>query len=446
MSKNKLTKISSVKVKNLFSLYDYELNLYSGESAEDEKISIFYGDNGCGKSTLLKLAFHMLAPNPKQGHKSYLLNVEFKELVVTFNDGSTVAATREVIEDGGYKLSVKRPGRKTVEAELSSVEFDKSNINLHEKVEPALADLDCSLYLLSDDRAIQRAGGEFLNEVHLRRQMLKSKRIVIDEFGRRRHEKFDGSETPEDIAKRLLAESIETAEEWFRRRVIGSSSKGDSGVNDIYKQILKRISNSGAGSPENIYLKKNIENKIKKLEVQSSNFSKYGLLARFDGKEFLEVLRKADQTTQNLIFDVLAPYLDSMETKHNAMLDIYERIDTFVDVANRFYTNKEVTYDLRKGIQIHAPNDRLLEPHMLSSGERHLLLLLCTSIVAGGAPSILMIDEPEISLNIKWQRMLIDALIKCIGDNDIQFIFSTHSFEILSKHKSRVVKLENTKG
>ena len=64
MSKNKLTKISSVKVKNLFSLYDYELNLYSGESAEDEKISIFYGDNGCGKSTLLKLAFQQ---QPKAG-------------------------------------------------------------------------------------------------------------------------------------------------------------------------------------------------------------------------------------------------------------------------------------------------------------------------------------------------------------------------------------------
>lgn len=446
MRKNKLTKISSIKVKDLFGLYDYELDMISGENIEDDKICIFYGDNGSGKSTLLKLAFHMLAPNSKQGHKSYLLNTEFKELSVIFNDGSTVKATRKTLDESDYTISVKRPGSKVIEANVRSLEVRERDARLHEMVEPALADLDCSLYLLSDDRAIQRAGGEFLNYDFRHRQFLRSRGIIIDEFGRRLHEKTDRFETPEDIAKRLLAESIETTEDWFRRRVIGGSSKGDSGVNDIYKQILKRISKSGAGSTEKIYVKKDIERKVKKLEEQSNNFSKYGLMAEFNGDDFLNVLKNSDKETLDLIIDVLAPYLDSMETKHDAMRDIFERIDTFIAVANRFYANKKITYDLRKGIQIEAPNNRLLEPDMLSSGERQLLLLICTSIVAGGSPSILMIDEPEISLNIKWQRMLIDALIQCIGDNEIQFIFSTHSFEILSKHKTRVVKLENKRG
>jgi energy-coupling factor transporter ATP-binding protein EcfA2 len=446
MTKNKLTRISNVRVKDLFSLYDYELELGAQDSAEDEKISIFYGDNGSGKSTLLRLAFHMLAPNSKQGHKSHLLDVEFKELSVTFNDGSIVKAYRKATGNGEYTISVKRVGKKPVEATVFSREARDSDVDLHNKVEPALRDLDCSLYLLSDDRAIQRAGGNMSNDEFIRRRTLRSKGITIDEFGRARHDRLDVAETPEDMAKQLLSEAIETTEDWFRRRVIGSSSKGDSGVNDIYKQILKRISDSGGGSSENIYSKKDIEKKVNELQEQSRKFSNYGLLTEFDGKDILSFLKSTDKATMSLIIDVLAPYLDSIETKHKAMSDIYERIDTFVTVASRFYTNKELTYDLRNGIQIWNPNKKLLKPHMLSSGERHLLLLFCTSIVAGGSPSILMIDEPEISLNIKWQRMLIDALIQCIGDNDIQFIFSTHSFEILSKHKSRVVKLENTHG
>ncbi|MBX9564180.1 AAA family ATPase [Aeromonas hydrophila] len=446
MNKNKLTRISSVRVKELFKLYDYELELGAQGSTEDEKISIFYGDNGSGKSTLLRLAFHMLAPNPKQGHKSHLLDVEFKELSVTFNDGTIVKAYRKVVSNGEYTISVKRARKQPVEATIFSRETRDSDVYLHEKVEPALRDLDCSLYLLSDDRAIQRAGGSLSNDDFIRRLDLRSKGILIDEFGRPRRERFDTAETPEDMAKQLLSDAIETTEDWFRRRVIGSSSKGDSGVNDIYKQILKRISDSGGGSSENIYSKVDIEKKVNELQEQSRKFSKYGLLAEFDGEDILSFLKNTDKPTMNLIIDVLAPYLDSIETKHNAMLDIYERIDTFVTVASRFYTNKNLTYDLRNGIQIWDPNKKLLTPHMLSSGERHLLLLFCTSIVAGGSPSILMIDEPEISLNIKWQRMLIDALIQCIGENDIQFIFSTHSFEILSKHKSRVVKLENTHG
>lgn len=446
MTKNKLTRISSIIVKELFKLYDYELELGAQGNTEDEKISIFYGNNGSGKSTLLRLAFHMLAPNPKQGHKSYLLDVEFKELSVKFNDGTIVRAYRKVASNGEYTISVKRARQKPVEAIVFSREARDIDIDLHEKVEPALRDLDCSLYLLSDDRAIQRAGGGLSNDDFIRRLELRSQGVMIDEFGRARRERLDAAQTPEDIAKQLLSDAIETTEDWFRSRVIGSSSKGDSGVNDIYKQILKRISDSGEGSTESIYSKADIEKKVSELQEQSRKFSNYGLLAEFDGEDILSLLKTTDKPTINLIIDILTPYLDSIETKHNAMLDIYERINTFVSVASRFYTNKQLTYELRNGIQISDPNKKHLTPHMLSSGERHLLLLLCTSIVAGGSPSILMIDEPEISLNIKWQRMLIDALIQCIGENDIQFIFSTHSFEILSKHKSRVVKLENTHG
>lgn len=447
MSKNRLTRISTVMIKELFGLYSYELSIGSGESSENDKISIFYGDNGSGKSTLLRLAFHMLAPNSNQGHKSHLLDVEFKELAVTFNDGSVVKAYRKETNNGEYTISVKRPGKKAVQATIFPRDDSNSDAELlHGKVEPALNDLDCSLYLLSDDRAIQRAGGGTGNDELYKLQYLRSRGIIFDENGRGRHKRLEGMETPEDIAKQLLADSIETTEDWFRKRVMGSNSKGDSGVNDIYKQILKRISDAGGDSTNNLYSKSDIEKKVKELELQSKNFSNYGLLAEFDGKDIITFLQSANKATLNLIIDVLAPYLDSIDTKHEAMKDIYERIHTFITVARRFYTNKELTYDLRNGIQIRSLNGKLLKPHMLSSGERHLLLLFCTSIVAGGSPSILMIDEPEISLNIKWQRMLIDALIQCIGDNDIQFIFSTHSFEILSKHKSRVVKLENTHG
>ena len=446
MPLRKLTRISKVEVIDLFGMYDYTLDIGSGEATEDEKVSIFYGDNGSGKSTLLRLAFHLLAPDANQGHKSYLLGVEFEELSVTFNDKSLVKATRKNGGDGEYLVSVKRPGKKAVTAYVYATNQSERNGDVHEKVEPALQDMDCNLYLLSDDRAIHRAGGTQQDDQSTRHRNIKSHGIVIDEFGNARRERFEGSETPEDIAKQLLSSSIETTEDWFRKRVIGSSTRGESGVNDIYKQILKRISDSGGESTSGTYSKRSIEKKVKELEDQSRNFSRYGLSPEFDGEDIISILKTADKATLNVVIDVLAPYLESMETKHKAMLDIYERIDTFVSVASKFYTNKELSYNLRSGIQIRSPSGNLLKPHMLSSGERHLLLLFCTSIIAGGSPSILMIDEPEISLNIKWQRMLVDALIQCIGDNDIQFIFSTHSFEILSKHKSRVVKLENKHG
>ena len=50
-------------------------------------------------------------------------------------------------------------------------------------------------------------------------------------------------------------------------------------------------------------------------------------------------------------------------------------------------------------------------------------------------------DEPEISLNVKWQRRLVRALLDCIRGSRVQLVFATHSIELLAQHKTNVIKL-----
>jgi energy-coupling factor transporter ATP-binding protein EcfA2 len=83
---------------------------------------------------------------------------------------------------------------------------------------------------------------------------------------------------------------------------------------------------------------------------------------------------------------------------------------------------------------------------MLSSGEKQLLLLLCDTIAAREQPSIFIIDEPEISLNVKWQRRLITLLQDCIKGSRVQFFLATHSLELLTGHKEFVVKLKDNEN
>ncbi|KHD09288.1 hypothetical protein PN36_34135 [Candidatus Thiomargarita nelsonii] len=80
---------------------------------------------------------------------------------------------------------------------------------------------------------------------------------------------------------------------------------------------------------------------------------------------------------------------------------------------------------------------------MLSSGEKQLLLLFCNTLIARDKATIFIIDEPEISLNIKWQRQLIRTLLNFTKDSQVQFLFATHSIELLSQYRSNVVKLSN---
>ncbi len=68
----------------------------------------------------------------------------------------------------------------------------------------------------------------------------------------------------------------------------------------------------------------------------------------------------------------------------------------------------------------------------LSSGERQLLLLLVEISRRIKPGSIVLIDEPEISLHPAWQRGLVVALDKIIEQYDAQVIMATHSPEIAS--------------
>jgi predicted ATPase len=61
--------------------------------------------------------------------------------------------------------------------------------------------------------------------------------------------------------------------------------------------------------------------------------------------------------------------------------------------------------------------------------------------VAKQRPSVFIIDEPELSLNVKWQRMLVSSLLAAAKDAQMQFVLATHSIELLARYNAYVVEL-----
>ena len=70
-------------------------------------------------------------------------------------------------------------------------------------------------------------------------------------------------------------------------------------------------------------------------------------------------------------------------------------------------------------------NGETLQLSDLSAGEKQLLYLLLTVFLMDEKPSILLLDEPELSLHITWQEKLLDALRKL--NPACQIIMTTHS-------------------
>lgn len=146
---------------------------------------------------------------------------------------------------------------------------------------------------------------------------------------------------------------------------------------------------------------------------------------------------KLDVATQ-----VVTPYLDSLQRRLDALSEIFGTVDGFVTIVNHFFSRKEIAFDPHGGLVIRTSRGDILPPPALSSGERHLLLIFCNSVIALGHPSVIIVDEPEISLNIKWQRALISSLCQCVGDRPVQYVLATHSLETISRYGDCVWKLD----
>lgn len=453
--------ISRIRVEDLFGLYTYELP----PKGELSNAAIFYGDNGVGKSTLLRLVFHLLSPADNRGHRSALYEADFARLIVTLVSGIRLEASfqREPpekvlnleIAKGGRRLALwqYRPKARRVEAGSFVASLDSSgrivlpqsaspknpggeNVPIGEKAYlSALKEHVPTLFILNADRRLDSdTVADPSDEVELRRVMHYGEPRRINELvGRSR-----------EVA---LSQALSTAGRWISRKAVIGANQGSMNVHSVYEGVLKHLLSPSSKREITVSAEKvaELQRQFANIEMRTEEHARYELATHLSTTDFRKALSRPDKKKNQLAADLLTPYIKSLERRLEEVDPIYQMIDRFVMTLNRFLHDKVITFKLSQGFSIVNRINVHLTPAQLSSGEQQLLLLFCYVLSAREQASVFMIDEPEISLNIKWQRQLIQSLLDITTDASIQFIFASHSMELLAQHRNRVVKLVNAK-
>jgi len=117
--------------------------------------------------------------------------------------------------------------------------------------------------------------------------------------------------------------------------------------------------------------------------------------------------------------------LNGREEEGNKMS---KQIKLFYDIVNLFFkaTKKEIKFESQTLFFL-SEGERIELSH-LSSGEKQLLIILLNVLFQEGKPAILILDEPEISLDTRWQRILIDKILEL--NPNCQIIIATHSASV----------------
>lgn len=108
-----------------------------------------------------------------------------------------------------------------------------------------------------------------------------------------------------------------------------------------------------------------------------------------------------------------------------------ESIIIFKDIVNEIFINKTMTVSDSGKIGISMNNGTALQIQKLSSGEKQILIMFYVLLFHASPGSLVIIDEPEISLHVVWQQSLGGYFSDICRVRGIQMIVSTHSPQVI---------------
>ncbi|WP_178119655.1 AAA family ATPase [Pseudomonas sp. RGB] len=161
----------------------------------------------------------------------------------------------------------------------------------------------------------------------------------------------------------------------------------------------------------------------------------YRLMRRFAALDQSSIVNENLTALINSIKGVFAA--SNMPDELRRKLDVYEsnlyinRHEHFLKEANVFFrmTGREVFLDNEGFLSVRLDpievNKDEVKWFNLSKGEKTLLSLLLAAFLSRGKSTIFLLDEPDLSLHLKWQKQLLTSL--CRLAPEAQFIISTHS-------------------
>jgi len=254
-----------------------------------------------------------------------------------------------------------------------------------------------------------------------------------------------------------LSEAVELAEDSYREVLARQQAQMNKLRRDLILTAFTSVERSpflqdGINLPDQFAAESGLRKQrqvvsetLKAIEITDSTIDKFfddvdATLQMLAGKELDSLLK--DQSGQKIITEwvrvqpQLAQINRSVEIveKHNDRIKkAYAEIDKFLELINVFLVDggKRLEFAANGRLKVYYGDTLLKGIAGLSSGERQLVVILTHLAFNRTAKqaNVLIIDEPELSLHVKWQEMFVTALEK--ANPDIQFILATHSPSII---------------
>ena len=461
------TNLEYIGICGLFGRYNIEIPF-------EKQVNIFIGENGLGKTTILNCIYFVL-----EKKFSRLANIEFSDINIKFKkDDKTYTISRADIiayerskRGNSYKYMLERElyendiieniliylNEYVVNGKLTN-NLDYIAFELARKMDIPVRLARKKLLHYIDDRGgiidKNKPKGNRNNVIELIKAISENvtHRIIYLPTYRRIEDDF--------ASLNLRNEELNKAELLIRF--------GMSDVQSSISRILDKIRSlamKGFTEMTGILLKQYSDGKnpleYTNKQIQSRNIEPETVKIVLDrvGKEIEESYKKK---ISNLVIsgEILKPDYLYLLDLINKLIDNYElqkayddRIKKFSDTCNKYLNDKHFIYNQSTlNLDIFLDNEfdsykNVIQLTQLSSGEKQIVSLFSKLYLESDDRSIVIIDEPELSLSIQWQKMLLPDIMQT--DNCDLLLTVTHSpfifeneFDYDAKEMRRYMKIQ----
>ena len=414
--------ISRLQIKNLYDQYNYDIDF---NSEEKEQITILTGPNGYGKTTILRI---LKSLNPKSLYYFYV--IKFSEIIISFDNNTVLNITQnyktevESIFAIDYKDELEKEVRfiwnKATGEPLTHFVYNRTNIEKARRTYKFLRETYSRRWKFDDLTNREKEEilldneefNEYIAKANRQKQFLmqlktlRSYYIPANRIYNEAHEEND--ELPIEKVREALMAELEIAQQDYLRY----SQEVDS------KFIKKVLYPDYEDCPQASY------NKLKdEVESLMKTIVKYKLALKVEIPEYNEKNRA-----------VLFAYLKGLEEKFSKISTISKKTELFQEMlTSKHFANKSVEISPQHGFMFKSDKGDILKAHQLSSGEQNEIVMLYRLVYEVPDQGILLIDEPENSLHVAWQKTVVDDMKKIADIKRLQIIIATHSPSIVSK-------------
>lgn len=435
----------SIETKNLYGWIDLELDLNS-----KTLVNYFIGSNGVGKTSLLRSVYELSKKN--WGHFRQL-NFEKYKFVFQNNAKKHIF---QLCSHNNDLYCYNKAGA-----------FDESEWAKLSDYEPAeykkLTPKQKAVYIAVRDKPFTKRAHcgrhwDTQSEKHITDARLLQLRadIVLSK-------QFAGQENLElpDISflNQFSAEFIETDRLSISFKPSQNSKTPFQPIVTASKQIREQVNLhfTQALFQNQIHLNNNFINKLMKDELDlDTDRNVEDLVAEIERLEAeLEPFNpNLNNTREKIDTTALTPanetvlkfYLTNQLNQLKEHETFIENVKIFRELVSSSMTNYKVTVDIIHGLTLQRIGQTEGIPlESLSSGEKQLVFLAFRLIFDIREKSLVLIDEPEISMHPEWQ-MKFSNLLQRIGESrNLRFILATHSPSILNNNWENAITVKPVK-